>query len=297
MHAITIDDIRESLQAVGLTAGDTVFVYSDLRTIGAVRSAGTREAFCAAYLQALLEIVGGDGTIVVPTYTTQVARFDLDFVWEETPTPMGLFPEYVRTRPGSVRSLHPLLSLTALGAGATRICTDNGTSSHGIDSPYDRMREAGAKVLSLGLDRIYSVGIAHHLEAACSLPYCYNKLLKWRPIVAGVRLPRQYFATVRYQEFLDIPYDLNAFADAVDAAGGMRRAPLGGSLAYMTDYRFCFDLGRILLRDEPYLFLAREPAFVYGRVPFDGPTAGRDGVAASDDAERVERMNWAGYYL
>lgn len=297
MRQITITDICDSLRAVGLDYGQTVFVYTDLRNIGALRGVRTRHDFCAAYLHAILDVIGPEGTLVVPTYTTQVARFDLDFIWEETPTPMGIFPEHVRTRPGSVRSIHPLLSLTAHGRHAARICADNGTSSHGVDSPYDRMREAGAKILSIGLGRIYAVGIAHHLEAACSLPYCYNKLLKWRPVVAGRRLERPYFATLRYAEFLDIPYALDRFADAVDAADGMRAVELGNSTVCMTDYRHCFDVGRVMLRDQPYMFLAREPDFVYGQIPFDGPTATRDRIATPDDAGRLSHMNWSGYYL
>ena len=84
-------------------------------------------------LTAILDVIGPSGTLVVPTYTSQVARFDIDFVLEETP--MGIFPEFVRTRPGAVRSVHPLLSLTAYGADAERICTDDGTSAYGPDSP------------------------------------------------------------------------------------------------------------------------------------------------------------------
>lgn len=297
MQVLTTDDIRSALAVAGLGRDDTVFVYADLRTPGMVAGGRDRDAFCEAYLSAILDVLGPEGTLVVPTYTTQVARFDIDFELESTPTPMGLFPEYVRTRPGAVRSVHPLLSLTAYGAGAARVCSDNGASAYGVDSPFARLLEGGAKVMSIGLDRYYSVGVAHHLEAACMLPYCYNKLLKWRPIVAGQRQERPYFATVRYPEFMSVPYNFHRLAEAVDAAGGIGTAGLGGSQICLSDYRGSFDLGARLLRDDPYLFLSEPPPFVYGKVPFDGPTAQHDRVAGAGDTDRLPGMNWLGYYL
>jgi|AGTN01.2.fsa_nt_gi Aminoglycoside N3''-acetyltransferase len=297
MRTVSREEIGRRLDEVGLRRNDTVFVYSDLRCIGPVAGARDREAFCDAYLSAMLDVVGPGGTVAVPTYTTQVARFDLDFVWESTQSAMGIFPEHVRSRQGAVRSLHPLFSLTALGANAGAICSDNGTSSHGVDSPFARLLEHDALILSIGLDRIYAVGVAHHLEAACSLPYCYNKLLKWRPIVGGKPIDRAFFATVRYPEFLKIPYDLNVLLEAVAVESGLKSAPLGRSVVCSSRYRHAFNVGRMLLRDRPYMLLAEEPAFVYGEIPFDGPTAGRDSITAPGDLERLANMNWLGFYL
>ena len=36
--------------------------------------------------------------MVVPTFTTQIARFDMNFIWEETPSVLGTFAEYIRTK-------------------------------------------------------------------------------------------------------------------------------------------------------------------------------------------------------
>jgi aminoglycoside 3-N-acetyltransferase len=297
MHTVTRDDIRAAVAAAGIGRGQVVFVYADLRTVGMIKGVRDRAGFCDAWLQAIFDVIGPSGTLVVPTYTTQVARFDIEFILESTPTPMGIFPEFVRACPGAIRSVHPLLSLTAYGADAAAVCGDNGTSAYGVDSPFARLLESGARIMSIGLDRYYSVGVAHHLEAACSLPYCYNKLLKWQPVVAGRRLNRQYFATVRYPEFLGIPYNFHRLAQAVEAVDGIRTAPLGGSRICSADYRQAFDIGRRALRDDPYLFLSEPPPFVYGTVPFDGPTASHDRVVAPGDVDRLAHMNWSGYYL
>ena len=52
-----------------------------------------------------------------------------------------------------------------------------------------------------------------------------------------------------------------------------------------------------MLKDNPYFFLKNEPAFVYGRIPFDGPTSSRDDIAGEKDQENTESINWQGYYM
>ncbi len=297
MKSISAFDIVESLRAAGLLSGESVFLYTDLRFPGFINEAKSRDQLCEIYLNSLTEVIGSSGTIIVPTYSTQVARFDLDFIYEETETPMGIFPEFIRNRSESVRSLHPLFSLTALGPMSEFICGNNGVSSHGLDSPFDRMLKNGAKILSIGLPADYAVGIAHHLESACGLPYVYNKLLKWKVISKGVISERRYFACVRYPEFMKIRYQLGPFAEQVEKNGGLGKAPLGGAMVYLTDYQDTFRMGAEILKDDPYIFLEKEPVFVYGKVPFDGPTTSFDRISKQNDMDKLNTMNWSGYYL
>ena len=291
MQSVGREDIRRALAEVGVQPGQVVYLQADLSTVGRVVGAATREAFCAAYLDALFDLLGPDGTVAMPTYTTQVARFDQAFVWEETPTVLGLLPEYLRTRPGAVRSIHPLHSVTALGAAAERLCSGNSTASFGWHSPFHRLYDSGAKILTIGLPSGYAAGIAHHLEAACALPYVYNKLLKWKPIVGGRPVDKPFTATVRHLD-LDFNYDLARHVRHLRHQGWVRSGRLGGAWLHLTDYRVAFDEATARLADDPFYLLVKPPEFTWGRIPFDGATAGRDEVAAATGA-----ANWAGFYL
>lgn len=296
MKTVSKNEIKKALFKVGVRVGQVIFVYSDLGKIGKVAEVRSRDEFCQAYFESILEILGPEGTLVVPTYTTQIARFDLEFVHEETPSLMGLFSEFVRHRPGSIRSLHPINSVCAVGKYKEFICSNNGTNNYGWDSPFHRMLLKQAKILCIGLESGYVVGIAHHLEAAYDLPYVYNKLLKWSPVVNGIRDQRVYFATVRHLE-LDIDYDLTAFVRHIRKLGGVSSAELGESWVHLADYEQVFLEGARLLSENPYLFLKFPPTFTYGKVPFDGPSASLDGIAAKDDGEKVRTLNWQGFYL
>ena len=288
--------IADAFRTVGLRHGDTVYIQSDLARIGALKGMRCREDLCGAYVGALFDVIGDEGTLVVPTYTTQVARYDIDFVLEETPTLLGIFADYVRTLPGSVRSLHPVHSFAAMGAGKERICVGNGTSDFGWDSPPHRLLEGGAKIVSIGLESGYAVGLAHHLEAAYCLPYVYNKLLKWQPIANGIRCRRQYFGVVRHL-YLKTRYDLTDFVRHMRSLQGLWSARLGGGWVHATRYEQAFAEGGKILRDRPYFLLAHEPAFEYGVIPFDGPTCGADGIGGQISRDQVEDINWSGFYL
>jgi aminoglycoside 3-N-acetyltransferase len=291
---VDVDMIRASFAEVGVGEGDVVFVYSDLSRIGPVAGTTSKESLCEAYLAALRSEIGETGTVVVPTYTPQVARYDQPFVLEETPTLMGVFPEYLRQRSDSMRSIHPINSVAAIGARKEEISEDNGTSNFGVDSPFDRLLQLEAKIVTIGVESGYVVGIAHHLECACALPYVYNKLLKWHPIVRGKEDERTFTATLRYLD-LDVTYDLTAMVKHMRGKGGVHSARLGRGWVHCAKYKEVFEEGARLLRDNPYLFLRSHPTFTYGKLPFDGPTAGRDEVSRRG-GEGVKK-NSEGFYL
>ena len=294
MQFITKQNIVTALHKVGVKGGQVIYLQSDLRTPGFIKGAKSQQDFCQIYLDAILDVIGENGTLVVPTYTTQVARYDIDFVWEETPSVLGLFSEFVRTRPNSLRSIHPIHSLTALGAKQNFICKDNGLNDFSWESPFHRLLMSKAKILSIGLEAGYAVGISHHIEAACCVPYVYNKRLRWRPIVAGKRLDNYYTATVRFLD-LDITYNMSKFTKSLRKTNELFKASLGGSFVYMTDYERVFSKGVISLQKDESFFLTSAPKYSYGLIPFDGPTAGKDGIEKG--SKLSPSLNWSGYYI
>jgi aminoglycoside 3-N-acetyltransferase len=162
----TRESIAEDLEAVGLRAGDMVLVHSSLRSLGWVCGGAV------TVVQALLDVLGPQGTLVVPTHTAN--NSDPEH-WMNPPVPeawwpeiratmpafdpvitptygMGAIPELVRRWPGALRSDHPHLSFAAVGAGASAV-----TAGHRLDcqlgdhSPLGALERAGASVLLLGV--------------------------------------------------------------------------------------------------------------------------------------------------
>lgn len=298
---VSFENIVDALKSSGLKEGDTLYLYTDLRTPGAIKSVKDQNEFCEIYYTAILSILGDSGTLVVPTYTTQVARYDIDFFLEETPSLMGLFTEYIRMLPESIRSIHPIHSLCAVGKNAEYICTNNGLNDFGWDSPFYKMlilsSANSVKIGSIGLGSGYAVGIGHFLEGMCDLPYVYNKRLKWRPYVNGVQCSEYYISSVRYLN-LNVEYSNTRLVKKCRELGFVKSCKLGRSWVHISDYNSVFhEAAKQLRRDSDYL-LAEPIEYSYGVMPFDGPTASKDDIASSKKINKSsEVINWAGFYI
>jgi aminoglycoside 3-N-acetyltransferase len=274
VESIEQGEISRAFRALGLARGDVVNVHSRLHAIGSVRGAPT-DRIPDVYLEALREVVGDDGTIVVPTYTTAVGRYGERFVLEETPSEMGVLSEHVRTRPGARRTLHPIVSLTALGARAAELADDHPRWNVGHDTIWDRMLRARGKVVTIGIEPKRSMSFMHQVEFLACVPYLYHKVLRCDVYAGGVRIDADFLMAVRYLGY-GIEYDLDRLDAALQAAGAIRHCALGGNAVWSVPMESAFEVAMRGLRADPFYLLARPPAFVAGEIPLDGTTAGRE---------------------
>lgn len=163
---LTKRGIVEALRGLGLRRGDSVLVHSSLSALGWVVGGPV------AVIDALLEVLGERGTLVMPTHTsenTEPSRWahpPIPEAWwpvvrEQMPafdprkTPsrgMGVIPECFRAYPGVVRSHHPIASFAARGPAAASIVAEHSLSGMFDDeSPLGALYRLGARVLLLGV--------------------------------------------------------------------------------------------------------------------------------------------------
>ncbi|XVU25350.1 aminoglycoside N(3)-acetyltransferase [Actinoplanes sp. CA-054009] len=157
------------LRALGLAAGDVVLVHCSMRSVGQIIGGA------AALARALRAAVGPGGTLVVPAQTpgnsvsSDAYRAATDGMTDEerrayeermpgfdvrrTPSfGVGAFAEYVRRRPGAIRSGHPQTSFSAWGRRARELMRVHDLDCHlGERSPLAALERANAKTLLLGV--------------------------------------------------------------------------------------------------------------------------------------------------
>lgn len=143
----------------------TLMVHSSLSAIGWVLGGAP------TVVDALLDVIGDQGTLVMPAATPNCAdpaSWDdpmisdtwLDEVREHlpvfnpniTPTSMGAIAECFRTWPATLRSNHPLSSVCANGPLAENIVSEHALAfSEGNGTPFEKLYNLDCWILLLGV--------------------------------------------------------------------------------------------------------------------------------------------------
>lgn len=145
--------IVEGLKNLGLKKGDDVLVHSALSSLGYVEDGPE------TVIEALLEVVGPEGTVMMP--------------W-----PLGncYLAKVFSERPDVVSSRHPTHAISAWGARAAfyiRNHLDSPTAC-GPETPYGRLIKNNGYILLLGVDQDRNTTL-HAVEEMADLPYLSEK--------------------------------------------------------------------------------------------------------------------------
>lgn len=121
---VTKTQIIRDLERMGVQSGDSVIVHSSLSRLGLV------DGRAATVVEAIRQLLGTDGTVVVPTIQLRVSareHFASDPAFHVciTPSVMGAISESVRTLPDAYRSMHPTHSVAAVGKHAQYLTQDH----------------------------------------------------------------------------------------------------------------------------------------------------------------------------
>ncbi|NEB74265.1 AAC(3) family N-acetyltransferase [Streptomyces sp. SID14478] len=214
--ALTAADLAEGWHKLGIDDGMTVIVHASLASLGRV------DGGAATVVDSLRAALGPAGTLVVPTFTWQVADPDPDhpgvptadiiarraavptFHRDLETTSMGAIPEAVRKLPESVRSAHPQASVAAVGARAEDITRRQTLGfALGRTSPFGRIHDLGGHILLVGVGHDRN-SFLHHAESL--IP---NPRLKVR------RFPRELDGERVWVEALDVGNDNGVYFPAI----------------------------------------------------------------------------------
>jgi aminoglycoside N3'-acetyltransferase len=155
---------------MGVEEGSTVLVHSSFKALGGVEG-GPRTV-----VQALRDLAGPEGTVVLPTFNfdSWTERHYFDIV--ETRSEMGAITEVARHDPAFLRTRHPINSFVIAGRRQRELTGIDSTHSYGAGSVFDALHRSNALMLSLGLDFNSTFSMTHHVEKISGVcGYRYDK--------------------------------------------------------------------------------------------------------------------------
>ena len=164
--------LAAGLRAVGISAGDVVFSHSNVGYFGVPEEGRGRDIVFSVVLGAFRDVLGPQGTLVVPTFTYSFARGEI-YDPRTTASGMGLFPEMLRVHPDAFRSEDPMFSVAAIGARARELTADAPEDSFGPGGFFDKFFHCGGIICNLNFDA--GSTFVHYVERVLRIPYRYPK--------------------------------------------------------------------------------------------------------------------------
>jgi aminoglycoside 3-N-acetyltransferase len=171
-QSISQQQLEDDFRKAGIKSGDIILVHSSLSKIGHLID-GPK-----TFVDALINVVGEKGTILMPTSPNAVYQFDYIqqhkiFDVLNTPSKTGKITEYFRTLPGVKRSWHPTEPVSGWGANVDFFLDEhfNQLTPYNSKSPFYKVSEQGGKLLYIGVTLANAGTNLHTLEDAVDFKF------------------------------------------------------------------------------------------------------------------------------
>ncbi|MBQ7064203.1 MAG: AAC(3) family N-acetyltransferase [Firmicutes bacterium] len=144
---ITIRDLQQDLEAMGIRPSDTVCIHTSLRSVGPVE--GGAEAFIRAFTDYLR-----NGLLVVPTHTWASVRPESPvYDVRRTEPCIGVVPKIAAFHPDGVRSMHATHSVAVFGRRAAEYAQldNHAATPTPAEGCFGHLYDEHAKILLIGV--------------------------------------------------------------------------------------------------------------------------------------------------
>lgn len=232
-------DIIDALIAVGIKKGDHVFCHSQIGFFGLFSGGQTKHDYYQAFKEAIFEIIGKDGTFIVPTFSYSFCKGNV-FDVTKTPSVCGFLSEMVMSDSATLRSADANFSVAAIGNLARFFTQEAVEYSFGDDSFWDKFLKTGGVFCNFNFDAAST--FIHYVERTLNVPYRFDKGFEGVSLING---------TARHRIFYHFCYDLDKvqhrpdftkFDKKAKELGLAKVANLGRGQIVMISAQDAFDL-------------------------------------------------------
>lgn len=211
--------------AIGIASGDTVMLMADLTRMAWRLKRSGRAMDVAALLDAFVNAVGPQGSVMVPTYNFDLAdgaAFDV----LQTPGMAGALGNAALVHPSFQRTPHPLHSFAVAGIAREELVASNERSSFGSGSPFAYLHRQRGVLVTLDLPVNNALTFAHFVEEQEKVEYRRYRTYRFRYTDAQGRSDLRDFQL--FAKKAGHHMDLTPMDAALERAGALQRGTSDG---------------------------------------------------------------------
>ena len=257
MEKVVKETLVEDLKALGLAPGTILALHSSMKSIGLV------DGGPSTVIDAFLEVLTPEGTLMVPTFTYGEKHKNRPFDPETSESVTGLVTETLRLRPDAVRSVCPVHSVAAIGKFAVELTRDHlHNTTLGRYSPFHRLAEMGGYIMLLGCDH-NSNSTIHVAESLAELPFIYIPSPNNPNGTAAILQRDGRVKEIQLTEFTGFSNVFSRAEEPLRKAGVIRCGKVGQADVQLIKSMELLEVLVPLLKQKPDFLLCDSPSCAY----------------------------------
>lgn len=162
---VSKEELRNGFLATGIKKGDVLMVHSNYGSLRGV-DGGPDEV-----IDTLIDLVGEEGTLLIPTFNFTAWSNEHYFDCIETASEMGVITEYARARTSFKRTVHPIYSFVVYGKKQEDFLACIDKEAFGPNSVFALFHQCKGLILSIGLGYNDSYTMVHYAEKIMNVDY------------------------------------------------------------------------------------------------------------------------------
>ncbi len=241
---LEFDDLVAGFKQMGISPGDTIMVHSSYKSLGGV------EGGADTVIDALVEAVSAEGTVLFPTFNFKSWVDTHYFDIRETVSHMGIITELARCREEAIRTPHPLYSFAVLGNRQEQFAACDDVEAVGDDSVFALFHKHNGLIVSIGLD--FNSSFTFSVHAIYKAGGYWRRVKKFSGIYVGydgVPQLKTYSMYVRstFQVITDIKPAINELIDREI----IKVSQLGDAVVHTVRAKPFYDAWTVIARNNP----------------------------------------------
>ena len=240
----SIDDLVKGFRTIPLTTSKVIIVHSSYKSLGYVQDGAE------SVIDALLEFVGPEGTVLFPNFNFQSWTETHYFDVLETPSKMGVIGELSRLRTNALRTPHPIYSFAALGARKEEFVACDDEEAYGENSVFARFHQLNGVIVSIGLHWNSTFSMHHYVEynTGCD----YRRVKRFSGIYVGYDgNPKIKTYTMFVRNDMRIITDIVPGMDELFEQGTIKATQVGDATVHYATANDFFDNMSEIVRTHP----------------------------------------------